>query len=270
MTAPRFCRYCLRNEVQPDNYCRKCGGWSEPRSAAGSRASSLLELPGASASGAFSPRSGGVRARVCVVGSAHRLRDHAHHPRAAARRTATSWPGINRPALTESSPGGNTSLPCGIKPAGNAGCGIRVLMLTNGIRATCQPGDETPRHLPSAQRLTIPPVPAVLPRSTVSGAAPRVETSAKADPRRRAGLGSRTSAGGNPRGPAACQPTAGPMTVTLEPFAMVAERGHAPRDTTTGKVSCFRASNPARWGAPVRQHQLPPATRRGAFLGVSA
>jgi hypothetical protein len=222
----------------------------EPRCAAGSRASSLLELPGAAASGAFSPRSGGVRARVCVVGSAHRLRDHAHHPRAAARRTATSWPGINRPALTESSPGGNTSLPCGIKPAGNAGCGIRVLMLTNGIRATCQPGDETPRHLPSAQRL--PVVPAVLPRSTVSGAAPRVAIINTDGATRSSLRHSKTRA------------------ATLEPFAMVAERGHAPRDTTTGKVSCFRASNPARWGAPVRQHQLPPATRRGAFLGVSA
>lgn len=52
-------------------------------------------------------------------------------------------------ALDPSSPGDNTTLPCGNQSAGIAGGGIRVLTLTYSVRATCQPGDETPRHFAS-------------------------------------------------------------------------------------------------------------------------
>lgn len=80
-----------------------------PPKVAGGPGSSLLELPGVSAPGAF---------------------------RAGVKECLTTE--------FRSSPGDNTTLPC--LRAGIAGGGIRVSMLTDGIRATCQPGDETPRQ----------------------------------------------------------------------------------------------------------------------------
>jgi hypothetical protein len=199
----------------------------EPRSAAGSRASSLLATsPACDGPGLFPPRSGlacglvqrAVRAFprpvTAQASSKTGIRPWLKRPATLQSPRHAVGPSF-WPALDRSSPGGNTTLPCGIQPDGIAGGGIRVLMLTNGIRATCQPGDETPRHLPSAQRLPVDP-PTIFPRAAMTGAAPRVETRAQADQRRRAGFGSRTSAGENPRGPAACQPTAGPMTVALD------------------------------------------------------
>lgn len=123
--APRDNSACVSSLVHTRNGGR--AGVSQPcrqqnsamqapdRRGSGFRAASLSELPGASASGAF---------------------------RAGVKECLTTE--------FRSSPGDNTTLPC--LRAGIAGGGIRVLMLTDGIRATCQPGDETPRQLRSGQR----------------------------------------------------------------------------------------------------------------------
>jgi hypothetical protein len=162
------------------------------RSRAGVCASSLSTSPACDGPGLFCELSG-IAGRLPRSGLAC-----GPVQRAAARRTATSWPGINRPAL-DPSPASARRSGSGLPPSGVLSCDV------------------------------LPTLP-----------------------------------GGAAKDNRDC--VAGPIAPAI--FAMVAERGQAPWNVLTGKDSCLRASNPARWSASVRQ-QLPPASRRGAFLGAA-
>ena len=260
MTAPRFCRYCLRNEVQPDNYSRKCGSWSEPRSAAGYPAhSSLLDFPGgADCRRGFLPGSG----QRCGAAPSAATRGEPHasdlvlvvgHP--AARKSPRD-PGA-RPGACEAGNAGPFDLADAPRSSGlrQATAGQADIISRRGTASPrlLSPHSGGVPYPAQARRMVRPPLSGI---SDMLAHPPSAEPALpRAEPRQRGSVARPISDGEHlPKRGIWCRRAEG----ALDPFRMVRER--RPRGAVKSRAAPILLD-----GVACCQHPLPPATRRGAF-----